>query len=116
MSVRIENGAPPAALGAATEPDAMYRVLARVDQPCYVVATDRGIGLRMTPPQPGERLITAVGPLPAERLGASEFRARHGLRYAYVSGAMAAGIASEDLVIALSKSRSEEHTSELQSP
>jgi PfaD family protein len=39
--------------------------------------------------------------LPVERLGDPAFRAWHGLKYAYASGAMANGIASEALVIAL---------------
>ncbi|WP_052941388.1 PfaD family polyunsaturated fatty acid/polyketide biosynthesis protein [Chromobacterium subtsugae] len=39
----------------------------------------------------------------AEQLGSAAFRQRHGLRLAYMAGAMANGIAGEELVIALSR-------------
>jgi len=44
-----------------------------------------------------------VAPCPAGRLGDEAFRAAHGLRYAYVTGAMANGIASEEMVEAISR-------------
>ena len=40
-----------------------------------------------------ERMITA------EQLGSRQFRAAHGVRYAYVAGSMVKGIASEELVM-----------------
>ena len=43
-------------------------------------------------------LVGFVPPANTERLGDESFRADHGLRYAYVSGAMAAGIGSEAIV------------------
>lgn len=39
----------------------------------------------------------------AESLGSPDFRAAHGLRYAYVSGAMYKGIASTDLVVRMGR-------------
>ncbi len=42
-------------------------------------------------------------PLPIENLGDATFRSDHGLRYAYVAGAMANGIASVELVIAMAR-------------
>lgn len=84
-----------------TDPEGVHRVLAALESPCYVVATDRGIGLTNEDPGPAARVLAAVGPLPPERLGSSRFRERHGLRLAYMGGAMAGGIASEELVEAL---------------
>ncbi|MEE8105973.1 MAG: PfaD family polyunsaturated fatty acid/polyketide biosynthesis protein [Planctomycetota bacterium] len=56
------------------------------------------------PPPAGARPLRAFVPqCPADRLGDAEFRAAHGLRYAYVTGAMANGIASEELVEAVSR-------------
>ncbi len=51
--------------------------------------------------------LPLVGYAPALRpecLGSADFRAAHGLRYAYVAGAMANGIASEAMVEAMSAS------------
>jgi trans-AT polyketide synthase/acyltransferase/oxidoreductase domain-containing protein len=45
--------------------------------------------------------LAVLPPGPVETLGARAFCARHGLRYAYCAGAMANGIASEELVEAL---------------
>ncbi|WP_224996124.1 PfaD family polyunsaturated fatty acid/polyketide biosynthesis protein [Cesiribacter sp. SM1] len=50
------------------------------------------------------RQYQTVGILPAlppEKLGSAAFREMHKLRYAYMAGAMANGIASEEMVIAL---------------
>lgn len=44
-----------------------------------------------------------VSPLPPEDLGSRLFRERHGLRYAYVMGAMANGITSVEMVTAAGK-------------
>src|SRR5437588_4275410 len=49
------------------------------------------------------RGLCYVPALPVEQLGDAEFRAAHGLRYAYVTGAMANGIGSSDLVEAMSR-------------
>ncbi len=48
-------------------------------------------------------LVGFVPPASTERLGDESFRADHGLRYAYVSGAMAAGIGSEAIVEAMAQ-------------
>ena len=83
--------------------DGIANVLSRLDQPVYVVRTPQGIGVSSQPPDDGTVLVAAVGPLPPESLGSADFRRRHGLRANYMSGAMANGIASADLVIALSR-------------
>jgi len=46
------------------------------------------------------RLVASIPPLAAQALGSASFREAHGLRYAYVVGAMAGGIASEEVVLA----------------
>ncbi|TNE84102.1 MAG: PfaD family polyunsaturated fatty acid/polyketide biosynthesis protein [Deltaproteobacteria bacterium] len=48
-------------------------------------------------------LVGTVPPVGAETLGSVEFRRAHGVRWAYVAGAMAGGIASADLVIAMAR-------------
>lgn len=47
-----------------------------------------------------ELLVPALAP---EKLGAASFREAHGLRYAYIAGAMAGGIASVELVAAMAR-------------
>ena len=80
--------------------------LLRLDQPIYVVQTGGRIGVTNeyspTPTGgPGAYLLASVSPMAAEQLGSPDFRAFHNTRYAYKTGAMANGIASEELVIAL---------------
>jgi PfaD family protein len=78
--------------------------LADLDNPCYVVRTAAGIAVTGQPPRGDGELLAAVGPLPPARLGgASGFVAAHGVAYPYMAGAMANGIASEELVIALAR-------------
>ena len=48
-----------------------------------------------------DELLATLPPLYPEWLGDRRFTARHQLRYGYVAGAMANGIASEELVIAM---------------
>ena len=50
-------------------------------------------------------LLGMVPPLHPEDLGDGAFRRLHGVRYAYVVGAMANGIASVDLVVAMARAR-----------
>jgi PfaD family protein len=49
------------------------------------------------------QVLATTRPFPPERLGDSAFRRAHGVRLAYMAGAMANGIAGEDLVIALGR-------------
>ncbi len=88
---------------------AMQQVLAKLDQPVYVVRSGGRIGLA----QSGELLpngssgsadaLAVSWPVGLEQLGDPAFRQFYGVRYAYSMGAMAQGIASTDLVIALGK-------------
>jgi len=49
------------------------------------------------------RLLATIPAAAAEDLGSVDFRGAHGVRWAYVAGAMAGGISSADLVIAMAK-------------
>lgn len=49
------------------------------------------------------KLLAHVGPLTPDRLGDPAFNAAYGTRAAYAAGAMANGIASEEVVIAMAK-------------
>jgi PfaD family protein len=82
--------------------EGIYAAIERIDQPVYVVRTAAGIGAA-NELEAGHELLAAAPALPAERLGDATFRREHGVRYAYMAGAMANGIASEDLVIALAR-------------
>lgn len=76
-------------------------------QPCFIVHAEGRVGLAaagqptVAPGPGGMELLGTLPPLRPEQLGDSAFRAAHGVRYAYMAGAMANGIASEELVIAL---------------
>jgi trans-AT polyketide synthase, acyltransferase and oxidoreductase domains len=81
------------------------------DKPCYVIRTGSRIGVthggypydeNKTMPM---ELLVAVPPLSIQQLGAPDFLSTHGVNSAYAAGAMANGIASEELVIALGKAK-----------
>ncbi len=76
-----------------------------LDQSCYVVSDGNRLGITHQPSAAsgGERLVllASASPLLPSQLGSAQFRTLHGLRYAYAAGAMANGISSADLVIAL---------------
>ena len=50
------------------------------------------------PSSSSQPIIGFVPPISVDQLGDESFRRDHGLQYAYVSGAMAAGIGSEQIV------------------
>lgn len=95
------------------EDAAFEAALHAVTRPIYVLDVDGQLGVA----QDGVAMITdnhddnivgfpLIGFVPAlrpEHLGDPEFRAIHGLRYAYIGGAMAHGIASEAMVEALGR-------------
>jgi PfaD family protein len=87
------------------------QLLLHLEQPIWAIADRQGWGITsegtlipatMASPESAE-VLAYTPPLMPETLGNPEFRALFGLRYAYYAGAMAGGIASEDLVIALGK-------------
>jgi PfaD family protein len=93
------------------EPADVYAALARLDQPCYILRAPSGAGSSRLGAATGGQVgpygefgvVAAAAPVPPERLGSPAFQAAHRVRYAYMSGAMANGIASEELVIALAR-------------
>jgi trans-AT polyketide synthase/acyltransferase/oxidoreductase domain-containing protein len=52
---------------------------------------------------PGHAVVGVLGPIEPWRLGSPTFQRTHGVRYAYMTGAMANGIASVELVCAASR-------------
>lgn len=95
-----------------TAPADIYQALADLDRPCFVVSTPHGVGAASggrvsaagsAAAGDGLPLLAGVPALPPDRLGSPAFRAAHGVRYAYMAGAMAGGIASAELVIALAR-------------
>ncbi|MFN6560915.1 MAG: PfaD family polyunsaturated fatty acid/polyketide biosynthesis protein [Nostoc sp. ChiSLP01] len=87
--------------------------LLNLDKPCYIIRVDGKIGAtnegRLYPYNQEKteqaEIIIAVPPISTQQLGDSNFLNFHGVKYAYATGAMAQGIASEELVIALGKER-----------
>ncbi|MFF3909744.1 PfaD family polyunsaturated fatty acid/polyketide biosynthesis protein [Streptomyces sp. NPDC001848] len=90
-----------------TDPAGVYQALADLENPCFVVGTPQGPGAvsggTATTTGEGPQLLAAAAPLPPHRLGSSAFTAAHGVRQPYMAGAMAGGIASADMVIALAR-------------
>lgn len=80
-----------------------------IEQPCYVIRQNGQIGVthegtvQETNSHQTAEILTATPPIAPHQLGDPEFCTAHGVRYAYVAGAMANGIASEEMVIALGK-------------
>jgi trans-AT polyketide synthase/acyltransferase/oxidoreductase domain-containing protein len=65
-----------------------------------------GGGALIVPTAPGPDYVPVhaiLPPLPPDQLGDPAFREAHGLRFAYMTGAMANGIASVDIVTAMSR-------------
>ncbi|MEC4812027.1 MAG: PfaD family polyunsaturated fatty acid/polyketide biosynthesis protein [Scytonema sp. PMC 1069.18] len=87
--------------------------LLNLSQPCYVVRVGETIGVthgaslsdaNLSTTEQLE-LLTSIPPISIQQLGDPNFLNFHGVKYAYATGAMAGGIASEDMVIALGKER-----------
>lgn len=92
----IESPQPP-------EADDLSRAVARIREPLHLVRAASGhIGLAAAPPGPGGELtlLASLPPLYPEWLGDRSFLEAHGVRFPYVVGEMAGGIASPKMVIA----------------
>ena len=88
--------------------DSIREKLGQTDKPCYVMKDFNGrIGLSNTGTLVSEgrglQVLAISSPMTAAQLGDSSFRTDYKLKYAYKTGAMANGIASADLVIAIGK-------------
>ncbi|MBD6617879.1 PfaD family polyunsaturated fatty acid/polyketide biosynthesis protein [Komarekiella sp. 'clone 1'] len=93
------------------EQRAIKEKLMVLDKPCYIVKVAGKIGVTnegyLSLADNGTtsqvELLTYVPPIRIQQLGDPNFISFHGVKYAYVTGAMAGGIASEEMVIALGK-------------
>ncbi len=91
--------------------DALTALLHNSDKPIFVVDVDGQVGvtdsgtatLGSESNGAPHRIIAYVPPVAPEQLGDATFREEMGVKLAYVSGAMANGIASERLVISMSR-------------
>lgn len=82
--------------------------LLQTNKPCYLVKDFNGrIGISnsgtLVSVGRGLQVLAMASPMRAEQLGDPTFRSDYKLKYAYKTGAMANGIASADLVIAIGK-------------
>jgi PfaD family protein len=85
--------------------EAVKHALAALDRPCYLV---RGAGapapqVKLELRDAHQAIVGYCAPIRPSDLGSRRFREVHGVRYAYQAGAMANGIASESLVVALGR-------------
>jgi trans-AT polyketide synthase, acyltransferase and oxidoreductase domains len=93
----------------AFDPAEIKTCLLKLNQPCYLIGANGRLGATNTRSLAASRakhrsvLLMALSPSLSTGLGSSKFRAFYGVKYAYVCGAMANGIASEQLVITLGK-------------
>lgn len=93
---------------AAFDEEGIKSRLLMLEHPCYVVRDGERIGvsnegsLEAIEVDRLESLAWAPS-LPIEQLGDGSFKKAHGASYSYYAGAMATGIASEEMVIALGK-------------
>ncbi|MBE9200003.1 MULTISPECIES: PfaD family polyunsaturated fatty acid/polyketide biosynthesis protein [unclassified Nodularia (in: cyanobacteria)] len=87
--------------------------LLNLDKPCYIIrvedkigVTNQGYLLPAHNEQIGQaELLMSVPAMQMQQLGDPNFLNFHNVKYAYTTGAMAHGIASEELVIALGKEK-----------
>ena len=83
--------------------------LLRLDQHCYVVQNEKAVGVCLAEDVKNSTagtsmfLLAHALPLQVAQLGDPEFMRIYGLNMSYMTGAMANGIASEELVIASGK-------------
>lgn len=97
----------------AFDPEGIQAKLLDLDQPCYIVQANGELGVthRGQPYYSGNgrsaqmEMLLSTPPMPLQKLGDRDFLTAHNTKFAYATGAMAGGIASEELVIALSRER-----------
>jgi trans-AT polyketide synthase/acyltransferase/oxidoreductase domain-containing protein len=87
---------------APTSPDCRsLEILWALDRPVHAVAGPDGILLTDTPRD--RRVLASAPAVTVDRFGAPSFREAHGVRAAYVAGAMAGGIGSVRLVTVMAE-------------
>lgn len=98
----------------AFDDEGMKTRLLNFDKPCYVIRDKQGrTGLTNEGELKGEgngaphlmEALMVTPPLSLGHMGDPNFLASHGVHYAYATGAMANGIASEELVITMGKAQ-----------
>ncbi|WP_066380746.1 PfaD family polyunsaturated fatty acid/polyketide biosynthesis protein [Anabaena sp. CA = ATCC 33047] len=97
----------------AFEKTAIKNKLLAVDKPCYFVKVAEKVGVTndgfLTTADSATvgqlELLTSIAPITSQQLGDSSFLSCYGVKYAYMTGAMAGGIASEEMVIALGREK-----------
>lgn len=87
---------------------AVLRTLRDLGRTAFIVKTGRTNDVtsdvrRAEDARSAGTLLATLPPVAPSQLGSAAFRQAHQVKYAYMAGAMAKGIASEDLVIALGK-------------
>ena len=90
------------------EATSIQEKLSATDKPCYILQDFRGrIGAsndgELVSEGRGLQVLAMANPMTAAQLGDSSFQKDYNLKYSYKTGAMANGIASEELVIAIGK-------------
>ena len=85
-------------------PEQILAALRDIERPLFAAVKGRATILTDRAPHTFEGLTGVIPAVPIENLGSTSFRREHNLRYAYVSGAMAGGIASVDLVVDMAQS------------
>jgi PfaD family protein len=97
----------------AFEQNAIKDKLLSLDKPCYIVRVADNIGVTndgyLTPADNASsaqvELLISLPPLRLQQFGDPNFLTVHAVQYAYMTGAMAGGIASEEMVIAVGKQK-----------
>lgn len=95
----------------AFDPAGIATKLLKLDLPCTVVNVNGQIGvahpaeLNASGSSSSVQVLSTLAPLLPHQLGDPSFQTFHGVKYAYATGAMAGGIASADLVIALGRQK-----------
>jgi PfaD family protein len=97
----------------AFEQNAIKDKLLSLDKPCYIVRVADNIGVTndgyLTPADNASsaqvELLISLPPLRLQQFGDPNFLRVHAVQYAYMTGAMAGGIASEEMVIAVGKQK-----------
>ena len=84
------------------DPSRSAELLHQIEQPLYLLITGQQADLVPIPPA-GSQAVGMLPAVPLSALGSAAFRSRYGLKYALYGGAMANGIASEDMAIAFGR-------------
>jgi len=81
-----------------------------LDRPCYIVQEGERLGVsheaysqNSTDSEQNSEVVASAPAFQIDQLGDPDFRKSYGAKYSYYSGAMANGIACEELVIAMGK-------------